>query len=546
MIKLFLILFSIYVSLIGYSLFFKYVILRSKDAIFFNLDVLYGIFLTALIAITINFFSPLIYYGYVFIPLGLFFLILLKKNCLFKNNFFIFGLILFFFIFISYAAPYNLAGDTPFYHLQTIKWFSQHKLIFGLANLEPRYGMNSLWHIVISIFNIPILSFNPIYYINLIIYAVLFNEIFNPKNRAIEKLSFGYLYITLSFLLVYAFVHPLWNGIIFNNLGSPEVDTIAMVFFILSGYLFLRVYEDENNNDKEILIILVVACYLTKLSYIISVIFILFLILHFKNFLKLKILPLVMLINFFWVLRNFAITGCGIFPLKFTCINFSWTINQNEMEIFSNIIRSFSRDTPLRTKYWDFNYTLDTFNWLFPWFETYFLETSLLVICSIISLISISFLIVYFFYKKKILLNRSFFLFLIICSLSICLWFQAPEVRFGFGYLISFATLLLSGFYFIFFSKFSFIGKYMLNSSIIILILSNVYKNLDNVKKINLDINHKFNYNNFLLISKNNNFDFYTPPPSVSCAFFSKICLYQDGKYTVTSKLNYLFFYKNK
>ena len=546
MIKLFFILFFIYISLIGYSLFFKSIVLSNKEYKFYNLDIFYGIFVTVLIAIILNFFIPLVFLGYFFVPVGLFFLIFLRKKYLFENNFLIFSLILFFFIFISYSNGSHLAGDTPYYHLQTIKWSSNYKISFGLANLEPRYGMNSLWHILISIFNIPIFNVNPIYHFNLIIYAITFNEIFNKKNYDTKKISFGYLYLTLSFFLIYSYIHPMINGTIFLNLGSPEVDTISMLLFILSGFLFIKVEKSNDESDISILLILTTLCYLTKLSYVVSILFILFLLINKKSLLKIKIIPYIILINIIWVMRNFFISGCGIFPFKFTCLNFSWTYDLSKIEIFSKIIRSFSRDTPLRAKYMDFNYTLKTFDWLVPWFKTYFLETSLLIICSLIALISFLFFILYELFFKKIELSKSFYLFFIICFLSICLWFQAPEIRFGYGYIISFSILLFLTVFNVFNKKFNFINKITLNLVMVVLISANFYKNYNNINKINSDIEHKFNYKNFILISENNNFNFFKPPSSFSCGFFSEICVYADEKYIVSSKFNYLTFKRIK
>jgi hypothetical protein len=265
-----------------------------------------------------------------------------------------------------------------------------------------------------------------------------------------------------------------------------------------------------------------------------------------KSFFKQKILYFVTFVNFFWIIRNLIISGCGIFPLNFTCFNFSWTYDKKEIEIFSKIIKSFSRDTPLREKYYDFNYTLETFNWLGPWFETYFLQTAILIICSIISIFSLFFLVFFFIIKKNFILKKEFFLFLIICFLSICLWLYAPEIRFGYGYIISISTLLVSGIIYILINKKNFVKRYSLNLIMIILCLSVFYKNLPNYKIINLDIDHKFNYENFSIASKDGNYTFFTPPSGNSCAFFSEICVYQVGSYKASLKSSYLFFYKHK
>ena len=73
-------------------------------------------------------------------------------------------LIILLFCFFTHVITLNY--DSPFYHLQIIKWSSEYKISFGLVNLEQRYAMPSLWHQFLSLFNmkylvlISLLSFN--------------------------------------------------------------------------------------------------------------------------------------------------------------------------------------------------------------------------------------------------------------------------------------------------------------------------------------------------------------------------------------------------
>ena len=56
-----------------------------------------------------------------------------------------FLVILFIIIFITYHHWPNI--DTEVYHLQIINKTYSEKIIFGLANIEEKYGMNSVWQI---------------------------------------------------------------------------------------------------------------------------------------------------------------------------------------------------------------------------------------------------------------------------------------------------------------------------------------------------------------------------------------------------------------
>ena len=54
------------------------------------------------------------------------------------------------------------------YHLQIIKWINNEKIIIGLTNLEIRFGSNSLWFYLISLFQFKFNNFNSIYIFNIV------------------------------------------------------------------------------------------------------------------------------------------------------------------------------------------------------------------------------------------------------------------------------------------------------------------------------------------------------------------------------------------
>ena len=79
-------------------------------------------------------------------------------NFPFYKNHFKFEIFLIILILALLIEINPLAGDTPFYHLQIIKWYSDNSLVFGIANLENRFGIVSGWHHLLSIFNFEILN----------------------------------------------------------------------------------------------------------------------------------------------------------------------------------------------------------------------------------------------------------------------------------------------------------------------------------------------------------------------------------------------------
>ena len=230
--------FFLLLSIFGYSYLYK-IIFYKKDSSISNLDILYGIILLFFLSLVIHFFFPLKYFVYIITFIGFIsFLICSYKKKLNLNLYFYF-LIIFSYIFITYKHGDNV--DSPMYHLQIIKWLYNEKIVLGLPNLEIRFGSNSLWFNFLSIFQFKFSDFNSIYIINILPFSILTYEVLNKR----RTISYIFLTLSLSFLFFFSFLHPFRNGIILNHLHNPELDTVAMVFFILSFYLFIKFFEKK-------------------------------------------------------------------------------------------------------------------------------------------------------------------------------------------------------------------------------------------------------------------------------------------------------------
>ena len=149
-----------------------------------------------------------------------------------------------------------------------------------------------------------------------------------------------------------------------------------------------------------------------------------------------------------WLIKNFIISGCLIFPISSTCFNVNWSPGIEEINEYSKVVKGFARDTRDRLRYLDFNHTIYTYNWFIPWFKDYFLNTALIKISS--SILLLSSILVIVFYKLNLFHNvflKNKIDYIIICLIffpNIYVWFQAPEIRFGWGLLICFSCYPLS------------------------------------------------------------------------------------------------------
>ncbi len=535
--------------LIGYSFIFKNFLNKQNNSIY-NLDLLYGLFILIFLSLILNFILPLKYFFYLITIFGFisFLFCFYKKRI--KINLFYYFLIIFIFIFIIYANGENV--DSPMYHHQIIKWIYNYKISLGITNLEIRFGDNSLWFYFLSLFQFKFKEFNSIYTINIIPFSILTYEILKHK----KTLSYLFLTLSLSFLFFFSYLHPFQNGIILNHLHNPEVDTIGMIFFIFSFYLLLMFLDEKRKEIFNLLVLSSSICFFTKLSYI-GVFFLPFLILiifYKKDLLEIfksRLCFFVILLFIFWIVKNFLISGCFIFPLNFTCINMTWSPGIDEIETYKNVIKGFARDTRERLRYLDFNHTIYTFNWFLPWFKDYALNTSLLKISFLIIFCSSTFLFLLKKYTNFITLSfnkeKIHFFILVALIINILIWFQAPEVRFGWGTIISLSCYLLTilFFYNVFYRKInSNIFKYFTIFFLLILFFDNG-KNFTLQKLIN-PYAAKMDYSKIIKIYDLDDRSIYQAI-NWKCYDFTEICVNSPkDQYFLDKKFGYLIFTKHK
>ena len=265
-----------------------------------------------------------------------------------------------------------------------------------------------------------------------------------------------------------------------------------MIFFILCVYLFLKFVESKEIDSLRLLILCSSICIVIKLSYIAVALFtVTALFIYFKNnifsLFKDKLSLFLIIFIILWLIKNIIISGCLVFP-SFTCFNLSWSPGVDEIETYSKVVKGFARDTRERLKYLDFEHTIYTFNWFIPWFKDYalntaFIQTFFIITISLIFITIFKFISLFnveFFKKKKLYL-----LYTTIFIPSIYIWFQAPEIRFGWGLIISISCFPLSILIF-HFRYFENKHLNLLKISSIFLFLLLIYDNKDNFSLHNL------------------------------------------------------------
>jgi hypothetical protein len=213
------------------------------------------------------------------------------------------------------------------------------------------------------------------------------------------------------------------------------------------------------------------------------------------------------------------------------------------------IIRSYARDTGLRLNYGNFNYTINSYDWFYSWFNIYFLKNSILIISSFVIFLSLLFSYFSFILKIKKFFSYSdlkkYLLTLLIIFIGWCFWFQAPDSRFGWGLVISKSCFFFL--VFIFHLKFYyFFNAKNINILIFFLILLMISKNVSNLKISYIVEPYKklFDYSQIKKIGNYNNFEVYYAIDS-KCYDFTGICVNKiKNSYSIYRINGYLFFLK--
>ena len=434
----------IILSIFGYSYLFKSIIFKNKNTFLENLDFFYGLIFLYLISLILHIFMPLASYSKPILIVGLILLIycFIKKKL--KISIVKYFIIIFLFSFIAYYGKDNV--DSPLYHLQIIKWLSNYKLTFGLANLEWRLGVNYPWYSILSILNIDFFNYSNKYFFSLIFFSFLFYEISYQKK--ISK-SFLFLSLTFSYLFFYSLIHPFNYGVILNHIGNPEKDLFNMLLFISLVYIYLKIIESKNLNNQLnlisiLFIILTMTIMQTTIYIFISLVFIFMLFEIIKIRYHVKLISILSIIFIFWIFKSTAISGCLIFQIPLTCLSTEWTIDLSTLKFHIDETKRYSRSLPSLEMVGDLYKTIETFLWLKPWLKNYFLTTALHQINLIIIIFS-SFIGIYLIFKKKIKFNKYEIILLIsILFVNLTCLILIPEIRYYWGPHISLSVLYLS------------------------------------------------------------------------------------------------------
>jgi len=345
--------------------------------------------------------------------------------------------------------------DTGLYHLQSIKWINQSPVPLGLANLHHRFGFNSCWFPLASLIELPALkAHSPNFLSNSIAMFFYGSAIFLAAARCFSNdWSLPRLFLALTAI-------P-WASKIDNCMNAPSPDLPVMLMTFLIVYLITD-YCEGGRSKVAVLQMAGVLCTFAvtikmSIAPLLPCIFLLFLdpgrqepragnksSSGFRTRYQLlgwafsrPVMLAIFLLLVLWAARGVCLSGCLFFPSRVACLNHAeWTVPEHRAKPARDWIIAWARQpSPNGLD------SLSGWNWLTPWLKRHVVREKVML--------SLLFFGIVFSLAGAWKNHRpdppvpSVIIPALVCLLGTVFWFiTAPDPRFGYGFLFSFAILI--------------------------------------------------------------------------------------------------------
>jgi len=518
---------------------------------------IYGFVIIYLILLIIHFFSPIDFLiGLLIKTIGL--LIGLKNYSLIRKIesklFNKFSIIVIIFFICSLTDVVH--DDFYWYHLPTINYIHDYKIIIGIASLNDQLGYGQGYFYFSSLFLDPILKFNFIYQPSIIIisFFLIFMIEENSKNKIIENKILFYFFTSIILLK-------------FTRFKEYGLDIFAFCIIGMLSHYLISFYKTKNKIYFNKSLLLIVFGFFIKQYIIITIFYLIYYLykLKFKIFLFFKdrlFLFLCISITIVSISKNILQTGCMVYPIPSTCVSsnyINWSLGKevaknrfDHLQAYSKGIKMYAKeikDNNLKAQEYlkDFKYSFHRILILDKGeVEKIYIVLFLAIVLKIILLTS----------SKRKSSNpyskKDLIALILTSSVTLIYWaWEAPSMRFGGYFFVIF--FIFSLFFFMPLQKNNYIFTFKkFNILLFCLIGLFVYKNISRITKeikINknfpkhslVEIKHKLS-NKFIIPIKISNHEYF-------CGNIRGLCSPNANKNSVIKlekKNNYYFIYPNK
>ena len=404
---------------------------------------IFGIIFISFLGVIINFFVPINkLVGTIFLLLGIIlFVIFFLKNNYKREILKYISLSAFIVLLLTFSSNVN-RPDAGLYHLPFISILNEEKIIIGLANINFRFGTNSIIQYLSAFYNNYLFNTANITIPAGLIFSnyIIFNykKIFFNLKEANYKTS-----IILFCLLLFSFYS-------FNNYTKYGNDVPAHIFYFIITILLLEANNNYSSNLFFKISYLSIFLFAIKAFMFLALLFPILIFTVIKNKKDLIINKNFLIISIFilsWLIKSLLTSGCLIYPVSQTCIK-NFKIYDHEKTILeSRSGEAWAKDWINQSKnnekldFIDYN---KNFNWTKTWSKNHLLIIYEKTIPFIIFLfiLSIIFAVKYYIIRKKIIINDKsknfniYSLFLISFIFALVWFIKFPLYRYGLSFII--------------------------------------------------------------------------------------------------------------
>ena len=347
---------------------------------------------------------------------------------------------------LIYLADSN-RPDAGLYHYPFVKLLNDDKIIFGITNINSRFGTISIIQYLQAITNNYVVDTNgmllPLSILPMTIYLYFLNEI-----RLIIKNSYKN-----KFYLFYIFFCLIFISFKMNRYGEYGNDYIPHFFLFFLVSLFFKFRNKLKFSN---------IYFFSFFIFLNKIIFLPVLLLPFFNFKIYKkfekiFTPKNFLISSFiliWILKNVINSGCLFWPIEQTCIkNLSWYNNDKtsvqHVSVLSKVNQAWAKAWPdQKIKKNTMVEYISGYDWVSTWKSKH--GKKILNIISIYSIFILLIILVLKYSSKKFPKDKirqkdkmKIYVFLLFFILCVALWFiKFPVFRFGVSYLLNILIFL--------------------------------------------------------------------------------------------------------
>lgn len=340
-------------------------------------------------------------------------------------------------ILVKSAGPIN-NPDTGAYHLPMVKWIENFNVIKGLANTHSRLGFNYQYELLCAVYGLAFIKGSTIHAMNgYFMLMIVFYLTCTLSFYQTKKLS------SLDFIKLIAlfFVVNMNNAISSLSPDFPTTVMVTMAILLVIEKLYDgSIYDFDKNGIFAF--VLTTGAVLFKISAAPAFLFcLLFIIPLFKQNIKLigilfisgiaSLLP--------YLIRNYFISGYLVYPLyNLDIFDVPWKVGRDKILFEKDVIRYWALGVP-------YGQPLPEGKELFDSWIHYLRNANSAYIYLIIALGSSMLLSMGILVQK--LLRKQYDYVLLFLFFYICLgywWYNAPDPRFGNGFIVPFIGITLA------------------------------------------------------------------------------------------------------